>query len=241
MRFWWLALCVFSFFTVSGCVESTALTTEEEEYVKTHIVNWAADENFQPFIFMDNGMPKGIAVDYLELICAKTGLKIRLEKSGQLETLLGMLRTGPVDMLSSIRTTPERSRYASFTMPFVYVDLVQLRRVSAPITAGVGQGYAVVNFLEIERKDLFLVKFANDEESLKAMIRGDVDSVVMDAASAKTLMKKYNVEFDELKIPFEYPLSFAVKKDNKILKNILDKALTSITPEEHERIRKKWM
>ena len=240
MRFLYMTICAFMFL-LPGCSGHTVLTEEEHRYIETHIVNWAADENFQPFIFMENGVPKGMAVDYLDLISEKTGLRIRLESSGQITTILGLLRAGSIDMVAAIRTTPERARYASFSRPFVYVELVQLRKTKMPITAGVGNGYAVVNFLEVERKDLFLVKFDTDEESIKALINDQIDSVIMDAVAAKMLMKKYNVEFDEVRIPFEYPLSFAVKKDNAILRNIFDKALTSITPEEHKRIREKWM
>lgn len=240
MRFWCIALCMFSLLIV-GCTKSVNLTKEEEKYIKTHIVDWAPGDNYQPFVYIEQGLPKGLAVDYLNLISEKTGLKISVKRAGQLEDILSLLEDQKIDLLAAIRTTPERAVYASFSRPFVYVDLVQVRRVSVPKTAGVGSGYAVVNFLEVERKDLFLLKFDNDEESLKALIDGKVDSIVLDAYAAKTLMKKYNVEFDEIRIPFEYPLSFAVKKDDTVLRSIIDKALTSITPEEHARIREKWM
>lgn len=240
MRFWCVAICMISLLIV-GCSPPSIFNKEEQAYIDSHIINWAAEDNYQPFIFTDNSVPKGIAADYLELIIKKSGLKIRLEKSGQLEEILELLNTGPVDLVTSIRTTPDRSKYADFSRPFIYVDLVQLKRTAFPITTGVTNGSAVVNFLKVERKDLLLIEFDNDEAALNALINDDVDSIVLDSVSANRLMRKYNVEFDEVKIPFEYPLSFAVKKDNTILRSILDKTLTTITAEENKRIIEKWM
>lgn len=240
MRLVSIALCLFTFFLIAGCSQDVSLTKEEKVYIDSHVVNLGVDINYRPFDYMD-GIPKGMAIDLLDIISKKTGLKIRLEQTGQFEDILGNLRTGNVDLLTALRPTPSRAKFAIFSRPFTIVDIVMLKRVNMPVTVGAGRGYAIVNFIEVERKDLFIHEYDDDDISIQALMAGQVDSIVLDAVVAKQLMRKYNVEFDETRIPFEYPLSFAVKKDNVILRSIIDKALSSISTEEQLRIKEKWM
>lgn len=241
MRFWkiiTLAMIVF----LSGCGVKGELTQKEKEYINTHIVVWAAEDNYYPFVYIDRfGEPHGLSVDYMKLVSEKTGLKFRLAKHGQLTDILDHLHQGHVDLVTSVRTTPDRSTYASFSRPYILIDLVLVKRTNVPKTVGVGKGYAIEGYLRAARKDLQVVEFLDDEESYKALIAGTVDSVAMDVPSLTALVEKYKAEFDKSSIPFEYPLSFAVAKDNAVLRSILDKAITGITDEETEVIKIKWM
>ncbi len=242
MWIWKILLIISTSFMLLSCDTQYDYTVEEKEYIQSQIVSWAAEDNFYPFIYIDtDGQAAGISKDYMDLITKKTGLKFTMASHGQLMDELDQLRRGSVEMITSIRTTPERAVYASFTRPYIFADTVMIKRTNIPRTVGIGKGYAVKNYLEIERKDLKLMEFENDEQAFKAMQRGEIDSVVVDAVSAKFLIKKYRTIYDVVSIPYEYPLSFAVRKDDARLRVILDKAIALITPEEHEEIRRKWM
>ena len=242
MWVWKILLIISTTFMLLSCNAQYDYTAEEKEYIQTQTVLWASADNFYPFIYIDtDGQSAGISKDYMNLITKKTGLKFTMASHGQLMDQLDQLKHGSIEMITSIRTTPERAVYASFTRPYIFADTVMIKRTNIPRNVGIGKGYAVKNYLEIERKDLKIVEFENDEQAFKEMQRGDIDSVVVDAVSAKFLIKKYRAMYDVISVPYEYPLSFAVRKDDARLRVILDKAIASITPEEHTEIRRKWM
>jgi ABC-type amino acid transport substrate-binding protein len=242
MWIWKILVAVSISILLASCSNRVDLTQEELDFVTEHTVIWAAEDNSSPLIFVNpQGEPDGISKDYLDLITKKTGLRFKMVLRGQLMDELNSLKLGSVELVTSVRPTPDRAEYASFTRPYVFAETVMMKGVNHPKTVGIGRGYAVKNYLEIERKDLKIVEFSNDEEAFRALQLGEIDSVVVDSISAKSLIKRYRAMYDTIIIPYEYPLSFAVRKDNTLLRAVLDKALSSITPEEHEAIRKKWM
>ncbi len=242
MYIWKIVASIILLFSLTGCGVKSSLTQEERNYVNTHTVVWAGEDNYFPFVYIDRyGQPNGLTVDYMNLISEKTGLKFRMAKHGQLATILSSLEHGTVEMVTSVRTTPGRAQYSSFTRPYILVDLVLIKKVNVPKTVAVGRGYAAIDYLKAVRKDLEIVEFDDDEKSYQALIGGVVDCAIMDIPSSRWLTTKYGVDFDKSSIPFEYPLSFAVEKDNFILRSILDKAINDISEDEHAGIKDKWM
>ncbi len=116
-----------------------------------------------------------------------------------------------------------------------------IRNTGNPKSVGIGKGYAVRNYVLADRKDLVVFEFSDDEHSIKALLNGQIQSAIMDTESAKMLKKKYGFELDQITIPFEYPLSFAFRTNDTIIRGIFDKAISDITDNEHTRIRRKWM
>lgn len=241
MRVWKLLL-ILCIVTLSGCSVRSSLTQAERDYIHTHTVVWAAGDTYYPFMYVDkNSMPHGIAIDYMALITRRTGLQFRMGVHGQLPELLSALKSGQVDMVPSIRTTPERAAYASFTRPFILVDLVLLKRIRDPKTVGVAKSSAARVYLSAARKDLAITEYEDNTEAYRALMDGRIDSCVMDVMVATALANRFDTEFDKSSVPFEYPLSFATAKDNIILRSIIDKALNSLSIDEQERIRIKWI
>ena len=58
------------------------LTPEEEAFLYEHpVIRLGVDPNFVPYEFFDtDGVYKGIAADYIALICEKTGLMMEVKK-----------------------------------------------------------------------------------------------------------------------------------------------------------------
>lgn len=239
---YWKMLSVVLVLFLSGCNVRSDLTQKERDYVNTHTVVWAAEDNYYPFVYVDRfGVPHGISVDYMKLISEKTGLQFRMAAHGQLSNELSNLRDGRIDLVTSIRTTPERSHYATFSRPYILVDLVMIRRLNTPKTVGVSRAAAAEDYLKAARKELKVVEFDDDEHAYKALVDGTIDSAIMDVISLSAQVAKFRVEFDKSTVPFEYPLAFATTKENEILRSILDKAITDMSDDDHEGIKTKWM
>ena len=59
------------------------LSPEEDKWISDNPVVTVSNQiNKEPFSFMKNGNQQGIAVDYLNSISEKTGLKFKFEKQG---------------------------------------------------------------------------------------------------------------------------------------------------------------
>lgn len=240
-------LLLFVVFSLSmvGCQKKEitySFTEEEKRFIETTTIRWASEIDSVPLIFVDStGSPAGISKDYLDLISKKTGLKFVSSHDGNKEEVMLALRNNRVDMVTTMRMTSERFEHVDFTRPYVFSDSVLVKKTNFPKTTGIGRAYAVKRYLVERRQDLTLVEFNSDEDAFRALINGDIESVVMDKFSADYFRKKYNTNFDSVTIKFDYFYSFAVSKELAILKNILDKAIQNITKEEHEEILKKWM
>lgn len=227
---------------LAACTPRHNYTMEEKSYIAMNAITWCARLTSYPYEYLDdNGNFSGMDLDYINLISQKSGLRIKITHTGSVSECHVHLKNKSVHMMAATRATPERAEYATFTRPYIYVETVMLKVTNKPISAGIGKGFAVRNYLLADRKDLRIEEFSDDEHAVQAMLRGEIDSVIMDTESAKLLRKKYRLELDLITIPFEYPLSFAFRKEDAIPRQIFDKAISDITEFEHERIRRKWM
>lgn len=220
---------------------SIDFTKEEIAYIQNTAVTWSAEYNYTPFVYTDDGKPEGLSVDYLNLISEKSGLKfVPILPGCQLDACLENVANGKADLTTSVRPTPQRAETLKFSRPYYIIGTVFIKRVFEPATVGVGKGYAVIEYLKLNRPDLQLVETDSDETSIELLIAGKIDSVILDSTSAALLRKKYSLNFDQVEIPHDYPLSFATKKDNQLLVSILDKTISKITDNERQKINKKW-
>jgi len=227
---------------LSACSQPHEYTPEEKKYIATHTVEWCARTTSYPYEFLnEEGHIIGLSTDYLNLISKKSGIRFRISTQGTMVECQALLKAKTTQMVSAVRPTPERSVYSTFTRPYMYVETVMLKAVNEPKSVGIGRSYAVKIYLMNDRKDLVIHEYVDDEQSLQAMLSGKIDSVIMDTESAKMLKKKYRLEVDQTTVPFEYPLSFAFRPEDLVLRGIFDKAISDISTSEHERIRRKWM
>ena len=58
------------------------LTQEEQAFIQAHpVIRLGVDPNFVPYEFFDtDGVYKGIAADYIALICERTGLTMQVQE-----------------------------------------------------------------------------------------------------------------------------------------------------------------
>lgn len=237
MKFWILLAC--SIF-LSGCSNKIDLTTDERVYIQSTIVMVGIEENYYPYIYIDDSKVQGLSNNYLELISGKTGLRF-INKSQCLVTeCFTELNNGKINLVTSVRSTLSRSDVALFTRPYFITSGVIIQQNATPKSVGIVEGYAISEFLPIYAPHMNIVEYDNNEKAIAALIAGDIKSVALDAVSARKLRLRYHFDFDEKSIPYDYPFSLAVEKTNPLLLTILDKAISAITPIEHQRIFDKW-
>lgn len=231
---------------ISPPVETVAvLTAEEQAFVRERVITVGIEATYPPFISWEKGKPEpvGLSYEFLQLVQKKTGLKFELKNHDSLDVLLKDFKAKKLMMVTSLKPTPDRMAFMSFTNPYVSVGTVMLlkgKKIDFPVTVAYSKRYAVQEFIEPLAHQVTLVPFNNDTESFDAFVSGKVGSVVLDVASAKIQEDRVGEHFNRAHVSFTYELAFAYQKDEAMLGRILDKGLAAITEAEAQTIRAKY-
>jgi len=218
------------------------------------VASYAPESDYGPFIFVDSsGKALGLSVDFLQLISQKTGLQFTAQNAAALSLNLEKAKQKQVDLLTSLRPTPERAEFLQFTTPYVAIPaaliLPEGQKNSTTLAEmvgrkiAVGKGYAVEGFLRENFKQINWVAVASDNEGLQQMLAGKVDGVVADIASVQFLRNQTKDlrAVQAANVGFHYPLSFAFRKDKPELGEVLQRGLQAISATERDLLLQKWM
>ena len=196
------------------------------------VVKVGVELNYPPYMYVDEaGDARGFSLEYLRLIEHSTGIKFDFTTKGHLHELLPKLAAGEIAIVTSLKDTPERRAYASFTQPYAYVGAVMVTKTTTSTVkkVAVGKGCALEKWLRDNRKDLQVVAFENDDAGIKAMMAGEVDAAALDEASFSFLWARNGLpKVDTVNLPFSYPLAFAVTKKQERLHSIMSRAVAAI-------------
>lgn len=234
---------------------TVTLTDSQRDWLERHPqIVWAPEADYQPFIFLDaQQQPSGLSYSLLAELQKRLGLGLKSAPAAPLAELLDQARQRRIDVLTSLRPTPERTEYLAFTSAYVEVPSVlvgpathtgtpELAQLSGRKVA-VGQGYAIEQFVRQHYPQIHWQAMPTDRASLEAVLSGEVEAAAMDIGSASYLMAQ--LAPDSLKIgeriDFDYPLSLAYRKDWPILGEILEAGLRSLSLRDREALFSPWL
>ncbi|MFN8125380.1 MAG: transporter substrate-binding domain-containing protein [Candidatus Nanopelagicales bacterium] len=110
------------------------------------------------------------------------------------------------------------------------------------VRVGVGKGYAVESFVRERYPDVDWVAEPNDVASLKAVDDGSLDAAVMDLATFSYYGPKQSLRLGAgSEIPFDYPLSFAIRRDRPDIAESLSDGVRTLPADRRSAIVSKWM
>lgn len=217
-------------------------------------IRFAPEKDYGPFVFEDEqGRIRGLSVDMLDAVAARAGLQVATLPARNLSAILEAAQRGEVDLITSLRPTPERARFLAFTRPYVTVPAVLVRRTDN--TAGlqladlagrpvaVGKGYAVEAFVRKTFPAVAWVAEPDDVASLRDLAAGKVAAVVVDLASVGFIARRYHLEHLQVVGPvgFDYPLSFAFAKSRPDIGVALEAGLRALRPHDRDAIGRHWL
>ena len=232
------------------------LTKKEENWLLKHpVINMGVDTAYPPFEYVGNeGKYQGIIPDYFNLIGERLGIKIKpLVERTWAQAVVGV-KNKNTDILSGLNDTQERRKFLNFTRPYLEYPYVFISRNSFPLinghadlrgkTMAFAQGYSDIEEIKRDFPSIKILEVKNTLEALKAVATGKADATQGNLAVLSHLIK--NNYFTNLKVageasPEGSSLAIGVRKDWPEFTSILDKALASITQEEHLVIRKNWI
>ena len=235
------------------------LTRAEENWKQKHpIIRVSNEKDWPPFDFMKNGVACGFSIDYINLVASKTGLKLKFINGKSWKTLLDMGRSKQIDLFPAIWKTDERETFLTFSPPYIDTPHIivthekeyQIQTIDdlkGYKLAGI-KGFASTELVKEFYPEIFFVEVANADEGLRLVSYKKVKAYIGSYGETDYIIRKNMIA--NLKIACETTLGgrvqasklhVAVRKDWPELAGIINKALHSITSEEINQLKSKWL
>ncbi len=232
------------------------LTKQEKAWLSDHPVVRVHNEwNWPPYNYNKDGKPTGLSIDYMNLLASRIGIKVKYT-SGEWGELLDQAFNKKLDVMLNIVKTPERQKHLLYTDSYTKNPNVIITREGSSISdtqslfgkkVAYPEGWFYDELLRTEFPEIIRVPMKDTLETLKAIQFGKVDAALGELAVANYLIRENLLTGLAIKGTFESgnpeieKLNIAVRNDWPILATILDKALLSITLEEHRQLQSNWL
>ena len=249
---------LFIFFTLSLFSSTLILTQEEQAFIKEHPVLRVQNERkWAPIDFRENAKPQGYAVDYIQLSANKAGFKVKFYPGHSWASYLQMLDEKKLDIISSMKITPQRENYALFSdKPSLELFNAILQRDDSQLftmeelkgkSVAVVKGHYQENVLKRNFPEIKLVYAKNDIEAMKFVATKKADVTIGYYSVLQYHIKKHSfvgLHAIALKNDNHFTSTkqyVAMRNDWPLLKSILDKAQAHISEKELHKLRTKWL
>jgi PAS domain S-box-containing protein len=231
------------------------LTPDEQQWIREHpVITVGIDPEFAPFEFIDkNGTYSGFASDYINLLSRRLGLNMKIITDKQWTTVMELAQQKKIDLLPAIGFSRERTRFLSYTVPYIGFYRMVFSRNDAPLITGmadlknvkvaVQENSSHADWIR-ENTDLQPLYFPTLQETIKAVADGTADAMIGNLAACTYWLRKLNLTNIHIDMPVTLQrqlLYMGVRSDWPQLVQILDKGLNSISAREHEEIRNRWL
>lgn len=257
LKLWVGLIVMMTLFSIkSSLIYGTEIEFTEEEllYIKENpVVTIGIDSEFAPYEFIDkDGLYKGIAKDYLEIIESRTGLIFEPSKQVTWTTTYEMALEGAIDVLPIIGVSDERRGDFLFTQSYLNYQRVLLTNTN--------HGYMKFNDLDQSRVGVqrntshysyFISNYTSEPivyENFEALLEGlatnDIDVAIANLAMSKYQIKQMgisNIRIDDIDDQETTQLAMGITRNNDVLLGIIDKALATITQEEKVNVLNDWL
>jgi ABC-type amino acid transport substrate-binding protein/signal transduction histidine kinase len=225
------------------------LTEAQRSHLAHHPIITASNEmTYPPFNYNVGGQPKGYSIELLDLLADKLGVKVKWVSNKSWNEFLQMLRSGELDVMCNMASTPDRRKHYTFTESYTALQEgiayqegqkkpSDIEDLSGKV-AGVTKGYNEEEALRRYYPKVKVKTFPSTLDALRALANGEVDAVLDSLPTIQFLCKQYfitNVSAVGLTKNIHFPavaIHFGVKRNNTMLRDILDKAMESLGPDE---------
>jgi ABC-type amino acid transport substrate-binding protein/nitrogen-specific signal transduction histidine kinase/CheY-like chemotaxis protein len=231
------------------------LTPEEKAWIAAHpTIRVGIDPEFAPFEFINkNGEFSGFASDYLPLLNQRLGLNLQVVSDLSWQQVMTMAAQGQIDVLSSVGFTSERSRFLTYTVPYIGFFRMIFSRTDVPFISGPSDLNALKVAVQAntshsgwlhENTSISPQLFDSLEQAIRAVADGKADVLIGNFATCTHAIRELNITNIRVAAPVSPDrllLHMGVRKDWPILVGILNKGLASISNDEAKTIENRWL
>ena len=234
---------------------SIPLNMEEEEYLSNKkTITMCVDPDWEPFEILDkNGKHVGIAADIINLITSRLGIHMEVIPTKSWEESVQFSKEKKCEIMSFLNQTPQRETWLNFTEP-IFTDpnviigrmendsINDLSKIKASIA--IPKETAMYERFQKDFPNLIIIPVNSENEAFKFVEEKKADLTVRSMIiSAYTIKDKgyFNLKIVNQPQNYENHLRIGVIKDEVILKDILNKAVNTLTKEDIQNIVNKWV
>lgn len=229
-------------------------TQEEQSFLQSKKnITMCIDPNWMPFEKNDKGKHVGMSADYFKIIEKKINTKITMIPTKTWQESLSFGQQRKCDIFSLIMHTKQRETFLNFTKPYLDIPLVLATNINEVFVndiskvenkkIGITKAYAYGEILKEKYPKLQLVDVQSIEEGLQKVLSNELFGFIGSLSAVE-----YNIQQEyigQLKITGKFDetwsLGVGVRNDTPLLTSIFNKAITSISEEEHRQILNKWL
>jgi len=229
------------------------LSESEKEWIKLHpVIKFTGDPDWLPFeAFNEKGRYIGIIAEYLDKLESLTGIIFSRIPTKSWSESVAMSESREVDVLSE--TTESARKGLIFTKPYITNDIVIVMHKDHRYVEGLNavrhkkialiKNYGYIDQIKQKFPKIPFVIADTVSDGLRAVSTGKVDALVCTFALGSYSITKLGLSNIKVvgKTQFTTALGLGVREDYKPLVEILNRAISSISKEEHNEIFNHWI
>lgn len=185
-----------------------------------------ASDHWPPFT--DQPGKRRVAIDLVHAALERSGLRADTQIRKDFSSILADLRKDALDGSVALWRNPEREKYLLFSRPYLENRLVLLGRQGSDVShtdlaalkgkkVGIVGGYAYGPSVQ-EAKGPAIVVGRSDQENFDALLRGELDYILVDDLVVHDVFERYGDRAEVLlsagqQAIVNRPLHFAIRKD----------------------------
>jgi len=232
------------------------LTQKEKQWIIKHpIIKVQSMNDSSPYNFIKDGKPQGYSLDYVKLVASKVGLDVDIVVGNSWNESIELLKNNQIDIMPNIVKTKTREEYFAFTSTyFTVMNTLFTKKDFHPKnlndlnskTLSIVRGYSEVEYLKKLYPKIKLYYVDNEIEAFKMLSLDKVDATINNIGVGSEILFKNGlsniVPTIEIKDKvFQIDIHLATNKDNKQLRDILEKGLNALSPKEKLTLQDKWL
>jgi polar amino acid transport system substrate-binding protein len=232
-------------------------TDAEKRWLDAHpVIRVHNEKDWPPFNYFEYGQPRGLSIDYMNLVAEQLGIKVEYVTGPSWNEFLGMVKRKELDVMLNIVKTEDRMKYLLYTEPYIKNPNVIVSSQESPYetiqalsgkTVAFPKGFFYEEVLTKSFPQIKRLPVENALASLKAVAFGRADAALGEAAVVRTLINKNFIS--GLQISGEVKIGdldlmnmrIGVRDDWPLLHSALRKAMAAIEPQEMNQIQEKWI
>ena len=233
------------------------LSDSEKEWLAEHQhIKLGGSKDWAPIDYVSpEGVQRGITADYLKLIEKRLEITFQVNSKPDWVEKLELVQSQQLDMIANIVKTEERSEFLQFSMPYLSIPYAMVSRKNdkltikgmqdlAQQTVVVEKDYYLHSQFVYQHPKIQLLVVDTTLQALEAVSSNKADAYIGNRAAISWLIEKPQLQDLKLSEVTGFApnlLRFGVRKDWPEFVSIINKALGTITQDEHRAIRRKWL
>lgn len=237
------------FLHVNAAIPSLVFTQEEITYIaKKDVYKLCVDPQSSPFEeITEQGVYKGITADLVEKVARRIGVLLEVQHALTWDDSLKLAKSGQCDILTFMNPSNETLKWLLFTEPLFEEPNVLITREEHPYIEDIASlsnksiAIPIVSDLftrfSKEFENLIVIPVATKEEALTMVSSQKADMTIRSMLASAYAIKKeglFNLKVSGEPEGYKNIIRLSVMHDDPILRNLLNKAIATLTLEEKE-------